>query len=220
MSRVRGKTERLPAAPPAGAALDPVGSGPALYHLPHFPAFAFASCGCTLSSDWDSQGYYADAGLQLDLRYGYLNQSQLRLGRHAVNRADYPAPSDRELEQGTINRYTTLGIDYSFSSDWGVNVQIPYVSRTHSTISPGDTGLKALMRIRQSSPRLAFRFGRVARIPERKGLHADAAAMPVHAVQASAYDVHRDPGGALDVHQCGWMRVVFADQLDVAAGGA
>ncbi|WP_416050923.1 TonB-dependent receptor [Cupriavidus basilensis] len=102
-------------------------------------ALACASCGCTLSSDWDSQGYYADAGLRLDLRYDYLTQAQLRSGTGAVNRSDYAIPSDRELEQRTINRYTTLGIDYSFNPDWAVNVQIPYVDRTHTTLSPGDT---------------------------------------------------------------------------------
>lgn len=106
--------------------------------IPTF-AFACASCGCTLSSDWDSQGYYADAGLRLDLRYDYLNQSQLRSGTHAADRGSLAVPNDREIEQGTINRYTTLGVDYSFNADWGVNVQVPYVSRTHTTISPGDT---------------------------------------------------------------------------------
>lgn len=102
-------------------------------------AHACASCGCTLSSDWDSQGYYANSGLRLDLRYDYLDQAQLRSGLHAVSRSRYPLPSERELEERTINRYTTLGVDYSFNADWGINLQLPFVDRTHSSIAEGET---------------------------------------------------------------------------------
>jgi len=105
-------------------------------------AFACSSCGCTLSSDWDSQGYAATPGLKLDLRYDYLNQSELRSGTGEVDRSSIPLPSDREIEQGTQNRYTTLGIDYG-QGDWGVNVQIPYIYRTHTTIAEDDTDVSS-----------------------------------------------------------------------------
>jgi len=97
-------------------------------------AQACSSCGCTLSSEWESQGLSSASGLKLDLRYDYLNQSQLRSGSGKVNRANYPiGAAGREIEIGTINRYTTLGIDYAPNADWGINVQIPYIDRSHST---------------------------------------------------------------------------------------
>lgn len=105
-------------------------------------AFACSSCGCTLSSDWEGQGYASTPGLKLDLRYDYLNQSQLRSGTREVDRGSIPLPSDREIEQGTLNRYTTLGVDYG-NGDWGVNVQVPYIYRTHTTIAEDDTDISS-----------------------------------------------------------------------------
>ena len=101
-------------------------------------AQACSSCGCTLSSDWGSQGLATQPGLHFDFRYDYINQSQLRSGSHGVDRADYPLPNEREIEIDTINRYTTLGIDYG-RGDWGLNLQLPYVQRTHSTFPEGET---------------------------------------------------------------------------------
>jgi hypothetical protein len=106
-------------------------------------AFACASCGCTLNGDWESQGFAARPGFRIDLRYDYLNQSQLRTGSGTVNRGAVTFPAEREIEQGTINRYTTLGLDYSPSADWGVNVQLPYVDRPHTTVSGGDVDISS-----------------------------------------------------------------------------
>jgi hypothetical protein len=44
-------------------------------------ALACSSCGCTLSSDWSSQGLAPSGeGFRLDLRYDYFDQNQLRSG--------------------------------------------------------------------------------------------------------------------------------------------
>lgn len=102
-------------------------------------AFACSSCGCTLSSDWDSQGDAVASGFRLDLRYDFLDQSQLRSDTGSVDRGTIALPADREIEQGTINRYTTLGVDYSPDADWGVNLQLPWIDRSHQTIAAGDT---------------------------------------------------------------------------------
>lgn len=102
------------------------------------PADACSSCGCTLSSDWDSQGFATHSGWRLDLRYDFIDQSQLRSGTGTVDRSDLPLPQDREIERRTINRYTTLGVDYAPNQDWGVNLQLPYTDRSHSTIAEGD----------------------------------------------------------------------------------
>jgi hypothetical protein len=41
---------------------------------------ACSSCGCSLSSDWASQGYASGQGLRLDFRFDYFNQNQFRTG--------------------------------------------------------------------------------------------------------------------------------------------
>jgi hypothetical protein len=94
---------------------------------------ACASCGCTLSSDWASQQFSYTPGLKLDLRYDYLDQNQLRSGSRAIS-PDAASQivnngNPQEVEKYTRNDYLTLGIDYSASRDWGVNVQVPYIDR-------------------------------------------------------------------------------------------
>jgi hypothetical protein len=101
-------------------------------------AAACASCGCTLSNDWDT--LQSSPGLKLDLRYDYLNQDQLRSGTHTISPVDAAAQSGgaQEVEKYTKNNYYTLGIDYGFNRDWGVNVQVPYIDRQHRTMgTPG-----------------------------------------------------------------------------------
>ena len=98
--------------------------------LPSAAAFACASCGCSLSSDWDSQGLSSGPGLRFDLRYDQLNQNQVRSGTGQVG--TWPV-SGHEQELSTQNRYVTAGLDYSASPNWGINVQVPYIDRAHAT---------------------------------------------------------------------------------------
>ncbi len=102
-------------------------------------AAACSSCGCTLNSDWSSQGYTTQSGLHWDLRYDYFNQSQLRSGTSGVSRNDVPVPAEQEVQQNTINRNLTLGLDYSPSRYWGLNLLVPYFDRPHTTIDEGET---------------------------------------------------------------------------------
>jgi hypothetical protein len=103
-------------------------------------ALACSSCGCTLSSDWSSQGIAPSGeGFRVDFRFDYFNQDQLRSGTGTVDRASIEVPNDREIQQETINRNYALGFDYSPNADWGVNLQLPYFNRYHTTIAPGDT---------------------------------------------------------------------------------
>lgn len=105
-------------------------------------ALACASCGCSLSSDWESQGLSAGPGWRLDVRYDYINQSELRSGSGQADRAAYlPFPQSSEIEQATTNRYTTVALDYSPNRDWGFNLQLPYVDRFHQTVAEGDTAV-------------------------------------------------------------------------------
>lgn len=100
---------------------------------------ACSACGCTLSSDWASQGLASTGGWRFDLRDDYFDQDQLRSGTDAVNRADLTIPNDREVQQYTFNRNVTASVDYSPNKDWGVNVSVPYFDRSHATIAEGDS---------------------------------------------------------------------------------
>jgi hypothetical protein len=102
-------------------------------------AKACGACGCTLNSDWASQGYAGRPGLRFDLRYDYFNQNQLRSGTKSVGRGSFDFPNDQEIQEKTINRNLTLTLDYSPTVDWGVAVVVPTFNRYHATIAAGDT---------------------------------------------------------------------------------
>ena len=93
-----------------------------------------AACGCTLSAD-AAMGYSALPGWRLSFEYDYIHQDQLRNGRHAVA----TVPDDSEFERETLNRYLTLGMDYSPTADWNIGLRLPYVIRTHSTYGDYDS---------------------------------------------------------------------------------
>lgn len=104
-------------------------------------SLACSSCGCILSSDWAAQGYSAGPGFHLDVRYDYFNQDQLRTGTHKFDRASVSFPTDREIQQETVNRNLTVALDYSPNADWGATVIVPYFDRFHTTIVDGDTDI-------------------------------------------------------------------------------
>lgn len=112
--------------------------------LASLDAEACASCGCTLSSDWEGLGFSATSGFKVDVRYDYLNQNQLRSGTGTISPAAAAQISNngtpQEVEKYTKNNYLTVGIDYSPNPDWGVNVQIPYIERSHSTLGQNSDG--------------------------------------------------------------------------------
>lgn len=107
-------------------------------------ALACASCGCTLSSDWDSQGFTTHSGWKLDLRYDYLNQDQLRSGTGTISSGAasqiVTSVGNQEVEKYTRNRYFSATIDYSGSPSWGVSLQVPYIVRAHSTLGTASDG--------------------------------------------------------------------------------
>ncbi|MEP6739226.1 MAG: TonB-dependent receptor [Caldimonas sp.] len=104
-------------------------------------ALACSSCGCTLNSDWASQGFKTSSGLSLDLRHDYFDQNDLRRGTGSVDRSTIALPSEEEVQQKTINRNTTLTLDYGFDTDWGVTVLLPYLQRYHTTVAEDDTDI-------------------------------------------------------------------------------
>jgi hypothetical protein len=104
-------------------------------------AFACSACGCTLSSDWGSQGLAASKGWRFDARFDFFDQNQLREGTDSVSRNSLAIPNDREVQQTTINRNYTFALDYSPNKDWGVSVALPWFNRSHTTIAAGDEAI-------------------------------------------------------------------------------
>jgi hypothetical protein len=92
---------------------------------------ADASCGasfCTVNTDWRAQGAWSQPGLQVDMRYEFVEQNRLMSGSHRVAVGDIPRDHD---EVRTLNRNLVLGFDYNFADGWGVGVQLPWVARNH-----------------------------------------------------------------------------------------
>jgi hypothetical protein len=102
-------------------------------------AHACSACGCTLNSDWASQGLAASGGWRMDLRYDFFEQDQLRSGTDSVSRSDITYPSETEVQRFTINRNYSAVLDYSPNRDWGISVTLPWYDRGHATIAEGDT---------------------------------------------------------------------------------
>jgi hypothetical protein len=96
-------------------------------------------CGCSLSSDWGAQGYPTALGFAADVSYQYFDQDDLRAGSGRADRAAFPVPNAQELQQDTLTRSASLGIDFSPSPSWGMDLLVPAYDRFHSTIAPGDT---------------------------------------------------------------------------------
>lgn len=95
------------------------------------PAFACATCGCTLSAD-AAMGYSAASGWSVNLMVSTINQDQLRGGSGTASPARV-VNANAELEHDTINRQLTVGVTYSPNAAWHLNLQLPYLIRSHSS---------------------------------------------------------------------------------------
>jgi len=92
---------------------------------------AWATCGaafCSVNTNWDAHGAWAEPGLRADLRYEYLNQDQPRSGSQKVGVGQVPQHHD---EVYTNNRNLLATADYTFNADWGLTAALPFVDRTH-----------------------------------------------------------------------------------------
>lgn len=97
-------------------------------------AYACAACGCTLSTDWDTQSNTTKPGFTADLSYSTLNQNQQRYGTGSASNAliNKQLAAGQEIEAFTKTNTVTAALIYN-DETWGVSTQIPYVSRTHGT---------------------------------------------------------------------------------------
>ncbi len=97
-------------------------------------AFACASCGCTLSTDWGSQGVSTKSGWSGDLSYTSINQNQTIYGNSKPSAAFVQSlyAAGQEVETATLTQTTTVSINYNGETG-GVSLQLPYIHRTHGT---------------------------------------------------------------------------------------
>ena len=106
---------------------------------------ACASCGCAVENDWNSQDFSLSQGLKIDFKYeyDYLNQSDLFSSTHSISPTAASQVlnngNPQEVEKYTMSRIYTTSFDYS-NYDWGVNIQIPYIVRDHSTLGTASDG--------------------------------------------------------------------------------
>lgn len=94
-------------------------------------AAAGASCGstfCTINTAWDTQGAWTPPGWRLDVRYEHVDQNQPLRGNNRIAVGAIPEEHD---EVRTKNRNWLASLDYTFNSDWGMNVVLPVAKRTH-----------------------------------------------------------------------------------------
>ena len=90
-----------------------------------------ASCGsasCSLVTHFDTLGMNTSSGWQIDLRYEYIKQDQLRSGTH---KAAKEFVNGEHTEIYTRNNNLVAILDYSPDEHWGISLQLPYVQREH-----------------------------------------------------------------------------------------
>ncbi len=105
-------------------------------------AFACASCGCTLSTDWGSQGVSTKPGFSIDLSYSSINQNQQRYGSSKASAAliNTLNAATQEIEAFTKTQIITASLNYT-GDNFGASLQIPYLDRTHGTYGNGPAAI-------------------------------------------------------------------------------
>ena len=82
---------------------------------PMTSAWACASCGCSLNSDWSAQGLASSGGWSADVRVDYLDQNQLRQGTGTISGGNAFTITPDALKGGWLGeaRVLTGGFDYT-----------------------------------------------------------------------------------------------------------
>jgi hypothetical protein len=100
----------------------------------------YASCGssaCSINANWDEHSPNKP-GLSMDLRYSESKADVLRSGSRKIAADTF---NNGEIENlNTVNKITTLSIDYTRDEHWGVALIVPYISREHSHSLGDGTG--------------------------------------------------------------------------------
>ncbi len=95
---------------------------------------ACASCGHTLSRDWENQGITSKQGFSADFSYDYLNQNQQRYGSAKASGAliNGQLAAGQEIEAFTRTQTLTASLNYT-GETFGLSIQLPFSNRTHAT---------------------------------------------------------------------------------------
>lgn len=129
---------------------------------------AAAHCGsafCVLNTDDDAVGLWVKPGLRMDVHAEFVKLDTLRSGRDKVAPAGIPGTHD---EVRTLNRNLLASLDYAWTPEWAVSVQVPFVDRYHEHIhnDPVDGPVTERWRMqRLSDIRLVGRY-QISGIPE------------------------------------------------------
>jgi hypothetical protein len=95
---------------------------------------ALATCGtafCTINTNWDAHGAWAEPGWRFDLRYEHILQQQPQTGADRISLGQIPKHHD---EVFTENKNWLATLDYTFNADWGVALYLPFVDRSHTHV--------------------------------------------------------------------------------------
>ena len=95
---------------------------------------ALATCGaafCSVNTNWDAHGAWAEPGWRFDLRYERILQDQPQSGSDRLSFGQIRKHHD---ELFTQNRNWLATLDYTFNADWGVALYLPFVDRSHTHI--------------------------------------------------------------------------------------
>ena len=97
-------------------------------------AAAHAACGaafCTVNTDWNAQGAWAEPGTRYGLRFEYLDQDQPQTGTRRLAVGEIRKHHD---EVRTINRNWLASVDHAFDAAWGMSLALPLIDRAHQHI--------------------------------------------------------------------------------------
>jgi hypothetical protein len=96
-------------------------------------AQTYASCGsafCMLNTNWSAQGVWTEPGARLDLRYETIAQDELRSGTYKATAGEIAEMDHREIRTQNNNLQATF--DYAFTETYGITINAPLTSRTHT----------------------------------------------------------------------------------------
>lgn len=75
-----------------------------------------------------------------------------------MDRAALTRPNTEEVQQRTLNRTTTLDLNYALNSTWAITASVPYHDRFHTTIAGGDTDISTSRASGPGDVRLLARY--------------------------------------------------------------
>ncbi len=91
------------------------------------------ACGCGVFEVGDLAMFPDGKGGMVFLEYDFQHQNHNFSGNSM-------APGENNSDQRILTHFVTLGFQYMFNSSWGIKLELPYVSRSFTTISDATGG--------------------------------------------------------------------------------